>query len=107
MMVEAGNFDRIVQLCNDLLAQISNSLDLERFAESKRVEAYKKARNLIQVALNQTNVDYANLKVELASVNDKITAAETKLATTNQRIANVSENRADRYNECEEAAFDY
>lgn len=45
---------KIVDLCDELLLKISDSLDLERFAESKRVQGYKKARNLLTVTINAT-----------------------------------------------------
>jgi hypothetical protein len=55
---------------DELLTKISDSLDLERFAESKRVEAYKKARNLLTVSINATQTALANATIELNSVND-------------------------------------
>jgi hypothetical protein len=39
---------------------------LERFAEDKRIEAYKKARNLLTISLNVANSDLANVQTELA-----------------------------------------
>lgn len=40
-MMDYNKLLRIVTLCNNLLARIEDSLNLERFAEDKRVEAYK------------------------------------------------------------------
>jgi hypothetical protein len=55
-----------------LLHKIEESLNLERFAEDKRVEAYKKARHLLVLSLTAANVDLANVTSELASINDQI-----------------------------------
>jgi hypothetical protein len=57
---------RIVDLANSLLERIQESLDLERSAEDARIEAYKKARKLLTITLNNANTVLANLQVELA-----------------------------------------
>lgn len=74
---------RVIDLCNELLHKIEESLNLERFAEDKRVEAYKKARHLLVLSLTAANVDLANVQSELASINDQIVQAETSLENTN------------------------
>jgi hypothetical protein len=50
---------------DELLTKVSDSLDLERFAESKRVEAFNKARRMLTISINVTETAVANLTVEL------------------------------------------
>jgi len=58
---------------DELLTKVSDSLDLERFAESKRVEAFNKARRMLTISINVTETAVANLTVELNSLKDQIT----------------------------------
>lgn len=106
-MADAGAVGRIIDLCDELLTKISDSLSLERFAEDKRVEAYKKARNFLVISLNVAGTALANATSDLASLNDVIAQVEASLDTTNQRIENVSADRNDRWTQCEEAVKDY
>jgi hypothetical protein len=55
-----------------LLSQIEDSLDLERFAEDKRIQAYKKALNLLNISIVVASTALANAETELASINDNI-----------------------------------
>jgi chromosome segregation ATPase len=96
-----------VDLIDGLLQKISDSLDLERSAEDKRVAAHKQARKLLTITLQNAATVLANLQVELASTEDAITRTETGLENTEQRLDNFKQTRADRYEECEEAAHDY
>jgi chromosome segregation ATPase len=107
VLADQGAVGRIVTLCDELLMKIEDSLDLERFAEDKRIEAYKAARNLLQISVNVCKTDLANAQTELNSVNDQITQTETSLDNCNQRIENLTEAREDRWNQCEEAAEEY
>lgn len=43
-----------------------------RFAEDRRVEAYKKARNFVVIALNVAGSALANAVSDLAALNDVI-----------------------------------
>jgi len=106
-LANGGSLGRVIDLCNELLHKIEESLNLERFAEDKRIEAFKKARHLLVLSLTAANVDLANVSAELASINDQIAQTETSLDNTNQRIENLEGARGDRYNQCEEAAADY
>lgn len=94
-------------MIDNLLEKISDSLDLERAAEDKRVVAYNKARKLLTITLQNANVVLANLTVELNSVNDAIERTETAHENTTQRLENLKTNRNDRHTECEEAANEY
>jgi chromosome segregation ATPase len=106
-LADQGHIGRIIDLCNELLAKIEDSLDLERFAEDKRIEAYKASRRLLTLSQNAAKTDLANAQVELNSINDQITQTETSLQNTNQRIENKSGEREDRWTQCEEAAHAY
>ena len=104
---DAGQVGRIVDLIDELLGKVQDSLDLERSAEDKRVAAYEKARRLLGVTIGITQTVLVNTQTDLASVEDQITLAETAHENTVQRIDNKSEERADRYSQCEQAAQDY
>jgi hypothetical protein len=54
------------------LEKIADSLSLLRFAEDKRLEAYKKSRNFVVIALNVAGSALANAISDLASLNDVI-----------------------------------
>ncbi|CAD8109242.1 unnamed protein product [Paramecium primaurelia] len=106
-LADAGAVQKIIDLADELLAKISDSLSLLRFAEDKRVESYKKSRNFIVIALNVAGSALANAISDLASLNDIIAQVEASLDTTEQRIENVSADRHDRFTSCEEAVQDY
>jgi len=94
-------------LIDELLGKIQDSLDLERSAEDARVKSYNKARKLLGITIGITQTALANTQVQLASVEDQIELAETSLENTIQRIENKSGERADRFEQCEQAALDY
>jgi len=106
-VADQNGVQRIIDLANALLEKIQDSLDLERSAEDARIAAYKKARKLLTITIQNAQTVLANLQVELASTEDAIERTETALENTQQRIANLSEERADRWNVCEQAAADY
>ncbi|CAD8155636.1 unnamed protein product [Paramecium octaurelia] len=106
-LADAGAVQKIIDLADELLAKISDSLSLLRFAEDKRVEAYKKSRNFVVIALNVAGSALANAISDLAALNDIIAQVEASLDTTVQRIENVSADRHDRFTQCEEAVQDY
>jgi predicted nucleic acid-binding Zn-ribbon protein len=89
------------------LHKISESLDLERFAEDKRIQAHKAQRHLLVMSLTAASSDLANVQTQLASVNSNIAQTEATLDNTNQRLENLNEARGDRHAQCEEAATDY
>lgn len=106
-LADQGALGRIVDLIDELLGKIQDSLDLERAAEDSRVVAYNKARKLLGITIGITQTALANCQVELASVEDQIELAETSLENTIQRIENKDGERADRWAQCEQAALDY
>jgi hypothetical protein len=106
-LADQGSVGRIIDLIDELIAKVQDSLDLERSAEDKRVAAYTKARRLLGITIGITQTALANTQSDLASVVDQITLAETSLENTIQRIENKSEERADRWEQCEQAANDY
>lgn len=59
------------------------------------------------ITLQNANTVFANLSTELSSIEDAITRTETAHENVSQRIANLTEERGDRYAVCEEAAADY
>jgi hypothetical protein len=71
-LADAGAVGKIIDLCDELLAKIADSLSLERFAEDKRIEAYNKARNFLVISLNVASTALANAQSDLAALNDVI-----------------------------------
>ncbi len=57
------NFSRIIDLFDSLLDKIEDALNLERFSEEKKVEAYNKARRLLVVSINVTESTLADITV--------------------------------------------
>ena len=57
---------RIIDLIDELLGKIQDSLDLERSAEDKRVAAYTKARRLLGITIGITQTVLANTQSDLA-----------------------------------------
>ncbi|CAK79629.1 unnamed protein product (macronuclear) [Paramecium tetraurelia] len=106
-LADAGAVQKIIDLADELLAKIADSLALLRFAEDKRVEAYKKQRNFVVIAITVAGTSLANAQADLAALNDLIAQVEATLDTTNQRIENVTADRTDRFTQCEEAVQDY
>jgi len=98
---------RVVKLIDDLQSQLNSSFDLERKAEDKRILAYNQYNALLQKDMNKYNSQIANLDAEIASLNDRIESTNNSKADVDQRIADKSEQRNDRNNECQEAAYDY
>jgi len=106
-LADQGALGRIVDLIDELLGKVQDSLDLERHAEDSRVASYNKARKLLGITIGITQTALANVQVQLASVEDQIELAETSLENTIQRIENKSGERQDRHDQCEQAAQDY
>jgi hypothetical protein len=104
---DAGSVGRIVDLIDELLNKVQESLDLERSAEDKRIAAYNKAKRLLGVSIGITQTVLVNTQTDLHSVEDQILLAETALENTEQRIDNKSQERSDRWEQCEQAAQDY
>jgi hypothetical protein len=71
-LVAEGNLERIIDLFDKLIHEVQESLDLERFAEDKRVQAYNKARHLLTRSLTVAQGELANAQTELASIDDQI-----------------------------------
>lgn len=65
-LAEQGALGRIIELIDELLDKIQDSLDLERSAEDSRVAAYNKARKLLGVTIGITQTALVNTQVELA-----------------------------------------
>jgi Skp family chaperone for outer membrane proteins len=57
--------------------------------------------------MNKYNSQIANLEAEISSLNDRLDATTNSKADVDQRIADKTEQRTDRHNECQEAAYDY
>ncbi|CAD8153802.1 unnamed protein product [Paramecium pentaurelia] len=106
-LADAGAVSKIIDLADELLAKIADSLSLLRFAEGKRVQAYKKSRKFVVISITVAGTALANAQSDLAALNDVIAQVEASLDTTNQRIENVSADRNDRFTQCEEAVQDY
>jgi hypothetical protein len=83
----------VIELCNELLHKIEESLNLERFAEDKRVEAYKKARHLLVLSLTAANVDLANVSTELASYDDDILILESTIILHRPKPASTTRTK--------------
>jgi len=98
---------RVVKLIDDLQSQLNASFDLERKAEDKRIVAFNQYMTLLTKDMNKYNSQIANLDAELASLNDRIESTNNSKADVDQRIADKTEQRNDRANECQEAAYDY
>ena len=69
-LADQGSVGRIVDLIDELLGKVQDSLDLERSAEDKRVAAYVKARRLLGVTIGITQTVLVNTQTDLASVED-------------------------------------
>jgi chromosome segregation ATPase len=106
-LADQGALGRIIDLIDELLGKIQDSLDLERSAEDSRIAAYNKARKLLNITIGITQTALANAQTALASVEDQIELAETSLENTEQRIENKTGERKDRWEQCEQAAQDY
>jgi hypothetical protein len=65
-LADQGALGRIVDLIDELLGKIQDSLDLERSAEDSRIASYKKARKLLQITIGVTQTALANTQTELA-----------------------------------------
>ncbi|CAD8073969.1 unnamed protein product [Paramecium primaurelia] len=102
-----STIQKVVDLFDRLINEVSDSLSLQRFAEDKRVEAYNKTRKLLVIALTVAGSELANAESDFASVSDIIRQVEASLDNTNQRLDLLHERRTDRWNQCEEAAKDY
>ncbi|CAD8170012.1 unnamed protein product [Paramecium octaurelia] len=102
-----STIQKVVDLFDRLINEVSDSLSLQRFAEDKRVEAYNKTRKLLVIALTVAGSELANAESDFASVSDIIRQVEASLENTNQRLELLHERRTDRWTQCEEAAKDY
>lgn len=65
-LADQGALGRVIELIDELLVKIQDSLDLERSAEDSRVVAYNKARKLLGVTIGITQTALSNTQVELA-----------------------------------------
>lgn len=54
LLADGGAVGRIIDLFDSLLDKIEDALNLERFSEEKKIEAYNKARRLLVVSINVT-----------------------------------------------------
>ncbi|CAK65585.1 unnamed protein product (macronuclear) [Paramecium tetraurelia] len=102
-----STIQKVVDLFDRLINEVSDSLSLQRFAEDKRVEAYNKTRKFLVIALTVAGSELANAESDFASVSDIIRQVEASLENTNQRLELLNERRTDRWTQCEEAAKDY
>ncbi|CAD8102008.1 unnamed protein product [Paramecium sonneborni] len=102
-----STIQKVIDLFDRLINEVSDSLSLQRFAEDKRVEAYNKTRKLLVIALTVAGSELANAESDFASVSDIIRQVEASLENTNLRLELLRERRTDRWTQCEEAARDY
>lgn len=95
MRVEAtadqGTVNRIIQLCEDLLSRISNSIDLERQSEDQRAKAFQDLSTMIYGNINAIQDVIAGHEAQLSALADRIQHAENTKNYTETRLVDIKE----------------
>ncbi|CAD8113387.1 unnamed protein product [Paramecium primaurelia] len=104
---DSAQVENVILLIDQLLEQVHDSMDLEKFSEEKRIQAYQKTRNLLVISINTTESTLASAISDLALVNEVIEQTLASLDNVNQRLEMLQQSRDDRFTICEQEAQDY
>ncbi|CAK89330.1 unnamed protein product (macronuclear) [Paramecium tetraurelia] len=104
---DSAQVENVILLIDQLLEQVHDSMDLEKFSEEKRIQAYEKTRNLLVISINTTESTLASATTDLALVSEIIEQTQATLDNVNQRLQMLQLSRDDRFTICEQEAQDY
>jgi flagellar biosynthesis chaperone FliJ len=79
---DSGNsamVEKIITLCEQLLAKVDAAWTLERRAEEKNQMHFEKIMGILTKDMNQYNTQISNLETELASLNDRLNATQSSI----------------------------